>query len=381
MSRKIFTSQELYDNITKDNKRTSLLKPFHYKINHMSNVSFVTDYFRHFRTYSRIEKLVTSGKSFSSNVVTVCFSEADIAILRSKIFRDEDFVFQHFAKQGVIFPIAKDKYDRLPYEAPLSGSCLLYPESFMVEFNLSANVADFVITGSQPFVDYYSNLLLQSFPAPAVKIRWYHGKNEYADLQVDTSHMPVQEMYPFLQMPLDQFYESYLQSSANILMLIGPPGTGKTTFIRGLLQHAKSGAILTYDPELLLKDDIFVEFMSSEEDDFLILEDSDTFLCSRADGNSLMHRFLNVSNGLVSTKSKKLIFSTNLPSIRDIDSALLRPGRCFDVLHFNTLSSTEMKSLATAMKVEYDESATTLAELLNHQPSSHIKKRSFGFNV
>jgi hypothetical protein len=38
---------------------------------------------------------------------------------------------------------------------------------------------------------------------------------------------------------------------------------------------------------------------------------------------------------------KKLIFSTNLPSTKDIDDAILRAGRCFGVLEFRALTLTE----------------------------------------
>jgi adenylate kinase family enzyme len=39
--------------------------------------------------------------------------------------------------------------------------------------------------------------------------------------------------------------------------LIGPPGTGKTTFIRGLLAHRSCSAIVTYDAGILEKDGFF----------------------------------------------------------------------------------------------------------------------------
>jgi ATP-dependent 26S proteasome regulatory subunit len=70
------------------------------------------------------------------------------------------------------------------------------------------------------------------------------------------------------------------------------------------------------------------------------------FLKSRQDGNTMMHKFLNVGDGLVTTRNKKLIFSTNLPSIRDIDPALVRPGRCYDIISFRELSQNEAEKLA-----------------------------------
>ena len=51
----------------------------------------------------------------------------------------------------------------------------------------------------------------------------------------------------------------------------------------------------------------------------------------------------------MSVRSKKLIFSTNLPNVRDVDEALLRPGRCFALVPFRALTPAEELALADAM--------------------------------
>jgi ATP-dependent 26S proteasome regulatory subunit len=90
----------------------------------------------------------------------------------------------------------------------------------------------------------------------------------------------------------------------------------------------------------------------------------------------MMHRFLNVGDGLVTTKGKKMVFSTNLPSVRDIDSALIRPGRCFDIVEFKPLSLFDAEKLADKLGatlpkrnagevVEY-----SIAEVFNKQSES-----------
>jgi ATP-dependent 26S proteasome regulatory subunit len=153
-------------------------------------------------------------------------------------------------------------------------------------------------------------------------------------------------MYPFLEgRTLAQYYDEFMMSSASILLLIGPPGTGKTTFIRGLLRHCDISAMVSYDANILEKDFVFASFIEGDKA-ILVLEDADMFLKSRQDGNTMMHKFLNVGDGLVTTRNKKLIFSTNLPSIRDIDPALVRPGRCYDIISFRELSQNEAEKLA-----------------------------------
>src|SRR3712207_7327386 len=66
-----------------------------------------------------------------------------------------------------------------------------------------------------------------------------------------------------------------------------------------------------------------------------VLEDADNFLRPRKEGNSMMHRFLNVGDGLVTMSHKKMIFSTNLPSVKEVDPALDRKSTRLNSSHAN----------------------------------------------
>ena len=46
------------------------------------------------------------------------------------------------------------------------------------------------------------------------------------------------------------------------------------------------------------------------------------------------------------SQGRKIIFSTNLPNVGDLDDALIRPGRCFTRLHVRTLTAAEAQALA-----------------------------------
>ena len=95
----------------------------------------------------------------------------------------------------------------------------------------------------------------------------------------------------------------------------------------------------------------------------------------------MMHRFLNVSNGLVTSKGKKMIFSTNLPSIRDVDPALTRPGRCFDIVKFDSLTRDQASELTKALGNDLPKSTVdtfTIAEIFHEMNVKPTQK--FGFN-
>lgn len=216
-----------------------------------------------------------------------------------------------------------------------------------LEYNIHSTHISIELVGSKSFNQKYRNILTNEFEVVTNRIEWVYGADGHS-IEVPVLHdrMPVEEMYPFLEgRTLSQYYDDFMMSSASILLLIGPPGTGKTTFIRGLLQHCDISAMVSYDANILEKDFVFASFIEGDKA-ILVLEDADMFLKSRQDGNTMMHKFLNVGDGLVTTRNKKLIFSTNLPSIRDIDPALVRPGRCYDIISFRELSQNEAEKLA-----------------------------------
>jgi len=250
------------------------------------------------------------------------------------------------------------------------------------DINSSSIIVD--ISGNTEFVDHWTGWLKEHFEIVENVIEWiYSNDGQSVEVPSRNDRIPLAEMYPWLSgEPLGDYYDRFIESDASILLLIGPPGTGKTTFIRGLLHHAKESAIVTYDASILAKDFVFANFVEGDRN-IMVIEDADEFLGARTDGNGLMHKFLNVGDGLVTTKNKKLIFSTNLPSIRDIDSALIRPGRCFDIIHFDLLNYDQARVLAEKLNVDIEQSGNgkySIADIFHKQVAApKHKTRPMGF--
>ena len=73
----------------------------------------------------------------------------------------------------------------------------------------------------------------------------------------------------------------------------------------------------------------------------MILEDIDLNLKSRTNGNIMMHKLLAGADGFVRNQNKKIILTTNLTNINDIDEALLREGRCYAYVASKMLNKEE----------------------------------------
>ena len=271
-----------------------------------------------------------------------------------------------------------------------SGFIVEHETNNLIKFDVNSNSTTVRAFGDADFCEDIIEIVEEQFSVVTSYIEWiYGGDGNSVNVPLNRERLPCDEMYPFLKgETLESYYDRYMNSNANILLLIGPPGTGKTTFIRGLLAHRNCSAIVTYDAQILEKDGFFARFIEDDAE-VMVLEDSDAFLKSRSDGNTMMHRFLNVGDGLVTTKGKKMIFSTNLPSIRDIDSALIRPGRCFDIVTFEPLNVQQANDLAEALSVKLpvrsrgkEMQKYSIAEVFNEQTEQMTKStqtRKVGF--
>lgn len=321
---------------------------------------------------------------------------------------------------------------------PSSGVCYRVttggslPVAMADEFDEIAS--KYVVRGSRKAEVQIVNAVVQTDHGPKLSMKSHRlgGDMKYAKL----------EFYPQINVPLSTYFDEFMESSANVLVLIGPPGTGKSTFLRTMIDDVGADTYLAYKPTVihhpefiaLIKDRVETELTSESMlkepvqavprtvsamasalsvkhmppamDTFdgsgvvatkqekypgkriVAIEDADEMLMPRREGNAGMAELLNATDGVVSDSSIKFVFSTNLNRIDAIDPALLRPGRCFDILCFRTLTADEARKVRRVMRL--DESVITddnksykLAEVLSDahgtkQLSEPIVRPRFG---
>jgi hypothetical protein len=172
---------------------------------------------------------------------------------------------------------------------------------------------------------------------------------------IDVDFNPVAT--PFIE-DVDTYVESFLNSKAPVLILQGEPGTGKTTFVKYLLKimHRKTQeqrddfkAMYSFDENIFYISDFYKRIIYDEYD-VLVLEDINQVLHKKQDRESLnpINKFLSVTDGLIS-KYKKIIITTNIDSKQHLNPALLRPGRCYDVIPFRKLEGVEIDDLCDSV--------------------------------
>jgi len=199
---------------------------------------------------------------------------------------------------------------------------------------------------------------------------WFKTKDDINSVPFLLSKKnPVKsEFYPWIG-DIDDFLKRFDESSSNILILLGDPGTGKTSFIRNLITSTNQHCFTTYDEEVMNNDQIYIKFLSNDDAKYLVLEDSDLLLTERLHtGNRVMSKMLNAADGLVSFKNKKIIFTANIRDKNAIDEALMRPGRCFDIIEFRSLTGDGAETAAGAAGIDFQRKTGqrySLAEIFN----------------
>lgn len=142
------------------------------------------------------------------------------------------------------------------------------------------------------------------------------------------------------------------KNTSGIILLHGEPGTGKTSYIRYLLENINKKLILiNRHVAMELDGPHFTKFLiNSCEDSVFLIEDAEELLISRNDQrNSAVSTLLNLSDGLLGDcLNINLICTFNAPK-KSIDSAILRKGRLVQLVDFAPLTIDKANNLANKL--------------------------------
>jgi len=266
----------------------------------------------------------------------------------------------------------------------LEGDNVIGATSVMYQYQ--SDVATLMIKGTKELIDQVRNLLLSSDlttrSASVKRVVLENGRFQEKNLSLSGFEEPPCNFYPYFDETPEQVWDSFSASKANVLLLIGEPGTGKSNFIRQMMEHrGYENVPYLIDNELLLLDPMLISYLQGQKEmQLMIAEDADNFVAKREDHNKSMVGLLNMSSGIAAGNTK-IILSTNLANINKVDPALVRPGRCFKILTFEKLTPEQATDIGAEIDIDIPyESDMTLAEVLNGSNGLLDTKKSFGFN-
>jgi len=195
--------------------------------------------------------------------------------------------------------------------------------------------------------------------------------------------------YPYLN--TEEMFKQYLLSDSNILVLSGKTGSGKTRLADSLMEYMldvndleqktkpklktkkfssseseldqyvdnlfngsnieEEGVKVAYiKNEEILSMDGFWNMLQEEEYDLIFLDDLDFSLLPRTQNistsediqkNKFISNLLSFTDGIFNAGNKTKFVITSNRDVNEIDTAILRKGRTFDILNLRELTSSE----------------------------------------
>jgi energy-coupling factor transporter ATP-binding protein EcfA2 len=171
------------------------------------------------------------------------------------------------------------------------------------------------------------------------------------------------EYYPYLN--TENLFKKYTLSNENILMLIGQPGVGKTKLVACYEKYMFANnelftagvdeatnetmfRIAYIKNEEILAKDTFWEELNKDSYNLIFLDDADNCLLPRdadvhtnedVNRKKFISQLLSFTDG-IKANDTKFIITTNR-NVDNIDTAVLRRGRTFDILELKPLTYDE----------------------------------------
>ena len=166
-----------------------------------------------------------------------------------------------------------------------------------------------------------------------------------------------------------------------LVLLHGPPGGGKTTYVRHLtscLMGKKKVIMIPKSSLDLMGTPRFTEFLIGlhAEPSILVIEDAEEVVAasSRASGPSTS-TLLNITDGIVNDVAGVQVILTFNCHIGAVDQAILRSGRLIGRREFGPLSAMDARALAASRSLDTSQitGPTMLCDILAQNPAGHVR--------
>jgi hypothetical protein len=220
-------------------------------------------------------------------------------------------------------------------------------------------------------------------------------KNEYNEMvlspyRVKNYDLDISENYnddfTEVHLKIEEWVKDFTTRNNKLVLLHGIPGSGKTNYIKYLLNRDDNIKKIYIPPYFVqsMADPSFFPVVRKEKESLLIIEDAEKILMKREDSadNSIISILLNLCDGIMADVLNFKIIATFNSDEKDIDGALKRKGRMFLRYKFEELSEKKTDHLYRKLHgIDAPKSNMTLAEIYNAENEFGTKKeeKKMGF--
>lgn len=201
-----------------------------------------------------------------------------------------------------------------------------------------------------------------------------------------TDNFDVNKLYNDDFNVIDKEINDFIESKENksgLIILHGLQGTGKTTYIRNLInKYDKRFIYLPNDLAHYLSEPSFISFISEQaKDSVIILEDCENLLRDRKASqyvNEGLVNILNISDGLLGDNLNLKFICTFNNDFENIDKALMRKGRLMAKYEFKELCLEKTNNLLKELYGEDIKSnkSLSLSDIFNYNKAEYKKETS-----
>lgn len=281
----------------------------------------------------------------------------------SKLFK----VFCLGKKQHAIDPTSENDYDAQTQFTYLHESGILELRVFR------SNIVAVSYCFSEDIDVKLSNFLSTYIKKPSVPQSSFsmvtvQGQSmDFEQLRIPTMKFNPLNYTPRIVAQYEEIVDSFnAPGKGKLLIMQGEPGTGKSSIIRSLMEDMKDQSTFIFLPTNMLTQIVTPSFLpaliresESDKSKVLIIEDADDCLVERATDNlGIISTLLNMTSGLLGDSLNLRVIATTNMKKADIDPALTRSGRLFDLMEFEALGPEQAYELLVSLS---DKDSTTIA--------------------
>lgn len=328
------------------------------------NVQKVSD--KLFEEGELIEVSETLKHNLSSEQKQIFTAEEFVESDKSYLFFYKDNIIRVGINEEVFFDSNKKEHCSLSFYFPVDKQCA--DIDFLEFLNNNSDPKVFIL--SQEYGDFVFSKFSVSLPK-TFDISLNYGKD-------------------FVKIN-EKLIKSLNENHSGLYMFHGPPGTGKSTYIKYLSSVLKKDVIF-FPTGLVgnLTNPDIINLLIKKQNCILILEDAEKAIIKREVNSeaSLVSSLLNMTDGILGDVLKLNVIVTYNCKRTEIDEALLRKGRLKAEHSFMPLSVDNVNKISKKYNLKIDtKEEMTIADIFNYKKdeelignrSSLIDKPAIGF--